>query len=180
MKLKQGNISSDFVIKSENFKNTIISGYASVFGVVDSYNDVILPGAFNEARESDVKLLWQHDALKPIGVLTSLYEDQHGLKIEAEINNSTITGFEASQLVKQQALKGLSIGFTIKSSDYNEVGQRVISEVNLMEISIVTFPANSLAEIQSFKNQQFKQNNLYLSSIEKIENLVEQFKNLRG
>jgi HK97 family phage prohead protease len=180
VELEQGNISSEFIVKSEGLKsNTVISGYASVFGVLDSYNDIIVKGAFNKVQGASVKLLWQHDALKPIGVIKSLYEDERGLKVEAEINNKISTGFEAAELVKQQAVKGLSIGFTIKSFDYNELGQRVISEVNLMEISIVTFPANNLAEIQQFKNQDLGCDRDQYSILRKIELSLEQLKTLR-
>jgi len=151
--LEQGWISSDFIVKSSTKNNTIIIGYASVFGVTDTHNDVVLKGAFRSVQTGDVRLLWQHDATKPIGVVRFLEEDEYGLKLEAEINNKTIAGAEASELIKQGAVCGLSIGFAIKSSDYNKSGARVIDEVDLKEISVVTFPANSGAEILQVKNQ---------------------------
>jgi len=149
--LEKGWVSSDFIVKSRKKDNTVISGYASVFGVIDTHNDVLLKGAFKNAESHKVKLLWQHDTTKPIGVIRLLKEDEYGLLLEAEINNNTVAGSEASELVKQQAVGGLSIGFAINSSDYNKEGSRVIDDVELREISIVTFPANKHAEIQHVK-----------------------------
>ncbi|MBN8511561.1 MAG: HK97 family phage prohead protease [Rickettsiales bacterium] len=149
--MKRGWISQEFIIKSSKNRNNIIAGYASVFDVADSQNDIVAKGAFKNTSHRDVRLLWQHDITKPIGVITSLEEDEYGLKMEAEINNSTSLGAEVSSLIKQKAVSGLSVGFSIKSSNYNKLGNRIIEEVELMEISVVTFPANSMAEINNIK-----------------------------
>lgn len=149
--MEKGSISSDFMVKSAKKDNTVISGYASVFGVLDSHNDIIKKGAFGNIEAGKVKLLWQHDYTKPIGVIKFLKEDEYGLMIEAEINNSTVAGSEAAALIKQQAVNGLSIGFAIKSSDYNQQGVREIDAIDLKEVSIVTFPANQEAGIQCVK-----------------------------
>jgi len=85
--LERGNISENFLIKAVGLENTIISGYASVFNIVDSQNDIVQKGAFEDTKPENIKLLWQHDTLKPIGIIKSLYEDDYGLKIQAEINN---------------------------------------------------------------------------------------------
>jgi len=118
-------------------------------------------------------LLWQHDVTKPIGVIKYLAEDDYGLKIEAEINNKTLLGAEASALIKQKAVSGLSIGFTIRSSDYNLQGLRVIDEVELMEISIVTFPANNMAGIS-----QIKQQTMDSTWLDELEHLVRQLEKI--
>ena len=85
--MEKGCFCPDLIIKSTKPDNTVISGYASVFGVVDSQNDVIVKGAFKSVESRSVKLLWQHDPLRPIGVIKSLCKDEYGLKFEAEINN---------------------------------------------------------------------------------------------
>jgi HK97 family phage prohead protease len=123
--LEKGWFCSDLIIKSSKPSNTVIAGYASVFGVVDSQNDIIVKGAFSDAISRDVRLLWQHEAIQPIGVVTFLEEDDYGLKFEAEINNKIIVGREASELIKQKAICGVSIGFSINSSDYDNEGRRV-------------------------------------------------------
>jgi HK97 family phage prohead protease len=171
--LQQGQISTGFIIKSESPKEATISGYASVFNIADAHNDIILKGAFGSVNPSKIKLLWQHDQAKPIGVIKSLTEDDRGLKIEAEINLRTSIGRETSELIKQKALDGLSVGFIIKSYDYNDKGQRVISDLELMEISIVTFPANYDANILSIKNMSFSQESL--NQLEYLTNKLTNF-----
>ncbi len=123
-------------------------------------------------------MLWQHDVTKPIGVIKCLEEDEYGLKIEAEINNKTLLGSEATALIKQKAVSGLSIGFTIKSSDYNSRGLRVIYEVELMEISIVTFPANSMAGINQIKQQHLNYTNFNCSALEELSRLVKKLEKI--
>jgi len=167
--LKTGCISADFIVNSDSKKNTIIEGYASVFDIADNHNDMIVKGAFKSSSSNRVKLLWQHDVTKPIGVITTLLEDGYGLKLEAEINNKTALGAEATALVKQGAVGGLSIGFSIKSSDFDKNGVRVIDDVDLAEISIVTFPANKHAEINNVKQSVF-----YQKSLNELENLIKQ------
>lgn len=169
-----GNICAGFLIKSDMTNNTLISGYASVFGVIDNQNDIIEKGAFEAAIAADVKLLWQHDSLKPIGVINSIYEDDYGLKMDAEINNNVSFGKEASELVKQKALKGLSIGFSIKDFAYNDQGVRLIKKIDLMEVSIVTFPANAKAGITYVKALETKSNPL-----DRLEKLVQTLVSLK-
>lgn len=175
--LEKGWVCSDFVVKSTKKENTVISGYASVFGVIDSQNDIIEKGAFKDTEGKNVKLLWQHDSTKPIGVINFLKEDEYGLIIEAEINNNTVAGFEASALVKQQAVGGLSIGFSIKSFDYNEEGSRVIQEVQLREISIVTFPSNQYAAIQHVKKIDINESLSEQEKLDDLSRLIQQIEN---
>ena len=173
--LEKGWFCSDLIIKSSKPSNTIISGYASVFGVVDSQNDVIVKGAFASAESDKVRLLWQHESSQPIGVIKLLEEDEYGLKFEAEINNKIEVGREASELIKQKAICGLSIGFSINSSDYNEKGMRVIDDLSLAEISVVTFPANDQAEIMHVKNKLFSTEDNE-SDLDKLSKLIKRLK----
>jgi HK97 family phage prohead protease len=159
------------MIKSATTDNTFFEGYASVFGVIDHHNEVVVKGAFQSSLAKQIKLLWQHDIKKPIGVICSLYEDDFGLKIEAEINNRVAAGLEASELIKQKAVSGLSIGFSIKSSEYNEQGQRVITDVDLLEVSIVTFPANHDAQIMQVKGRQIAEREGYSKALIELESL---------
>jgi len=136
------------VIKSATKDNITISGYASVFGIIDNHNDIVLRGAFEGiSQKTNVKFLWQHDQTKPIGVITSIAEDDYGLYVEGSINCSTQQGKEAIALIEQGALNGLSIGFITKNSGYNAQGFREIISADLHEISLVTFPANTEAGI---------------------------------
>ena len=175
--LEKGWISSDFIVKSSKKENTLISGYASVFGVIDTHNDMVVKDAFKTAECHKVRLLWQHDVTKPIGVIKFLEEDEYGLRLDAEINNNTIAGVEAAELVKQKAIGGLSIGFSIKSSDYNKQGARIIEDVELMEISIVTFPANRQAEIQQVKNHGKNRSLSRQKKLNELSKLIKQIEN---
>lgn len=164
-----GSVCNKFLLKSNNLGNMVIHGYASVFDVIDSQNDLIEKGAFECSSSDEVKLLWQHDAAKPIGIIKSMHEDNYGLNIEGEINNKTICGRDASELIRQGAIDGLSIGFCIKDSEYNNQGIRLIKKIDLMEVSIVTFPSNRSASITNFKNQNPVS---FEHSLEKLFSLV--------
>jgi len=173
--LERGNISENFLIKAAGLENTIISGYASVFNIVDSQNDIVQKGAFEDTKPENIKLLWQHDTLKPIGIIKSLYEDDYGLKIQAEINNRILLGKETTELVRQKAIDGLSIGFCAKDFEYDNQGVRLLKKVDLMEISVVTFPANRNAGIINVKKLTEHPIN---RSLERIEKLLEKLVNL--
>ncbi len=151
----QKHINTDeLVVKSAVKDYVTIGGYASVFGVVDSHGDIVIKGAFSSAKSlQKVKFLWQHDSTKPIGVITSMVEDEYGLYIEANINSSIQQGQEAIALLKQGALSSFSIGFTVSHSSNNSDGYREITSADLWEVSIVTFPANSHAQIHHIKER---------------------------
>jgi HK97 family phage prohead protease len=134
-----------------------IEGYGSVFGNKDSYNDVIEKGAFaqsiksHKASQSMPAMLWQHDAAQPIGVWTDISEDENGLHMRGKFAMGTVKGREAYELAKMHALNGLSIGFVAKGWDYSgEV--RILTELELWEVSLVTFPANTKARITGVKS----------------------------
>lgn len=136
-----------------------IEGYGSVFGVKDSYADVIQKGAFDKSikahkeQKSMPALLWQHDAAQPIGVWTEMSEDSNGLKLKGKLAMDTVKGKEAHALLKMGALNGLSIGFMTKQAQYDEKTEiRTLTEVEIWETSIVTFPANTKARVTHVKS----------------------------
>jgi len=120
-----------------------IEGYASLFGGKDMAGDVVATGAFartlREKRPGAIKLLYQHEASEPIGLLREAYEDAAGLFIAGEINLQTQRGEEAYALLVQGALTGLSIGFNVVTAAKQNNG-RLITEIDLWEVSLVTFP----------------------------------------
>jgi len=134
-----------------NSGDCLVSGYASVFGFTDHHNDIVSKGAFSATSQGNksIKFLWQHDAKTPIGRIEKAYEDSYGFKIEATITSGTEKGREAIDLVSKGIIKGLSIGFNVINSHINEKGLRVITELDLWEVSLVTFPANSKSEISN-------------------------------
>ncbi|MEW6023591.1 MAG: HK97 family phage prohead protease [Pseudomonadota bacterium] len=135
-----------------------IEGYGSVFGVRDVYDDVIAPGAYAESLKAHKAagtmpaMLWQHDASAPIGVWLEMVEDAKGLRIKGRLALETAKGAEAYALLKMGALNGLSIGFVSKQWAYDrDTDVRTLTEVELWEVSLVTFPANEAARITGVK-----------------------------
>lgn len=123
-----------------------ISGYASLFGAVDQGGDVVEPGAYAASLKAvaaagrSIKMLWQHDPSQPIGVWQEVWEDSKGLWVKGRILDSVEKGREAAALIAAGAIDGLSIGYrTVKASN-NTKGQRLLSELELWEVSLVTFP----------------------------------------
>lgn len=136
-----------------------IEGYGSVFGVKDSYDDVIAAGAFvrslgeHKSAGTMPAMLWQHDPSEPIGVWTDMTEDAKGLKIKGRLALETSRGKEAHALLKMGALNGLSIGFVSRRWDYDkDTDVRTLTEVDLWEVSVCTFPANGKSRITTVKS----------------------------
>jgi len=134
----------------------IFKGIASVFGELDSFNDKVAKGAFKQSLKdrgpSGIKMLWQHRPSEPIGIWTDLKEDSKGLLVEGKLALGTQRGREAHELLKMGALDGLSIGFVSKKTEIDEdTGIRTLKEIDLWEISLVTFPALHSARITQVK-----------------------------
>lgn len=142
-----------FKIKAVS-EDGLFSGYGSVFGVIDSYKEVVAPGAFAESlSQRTPALLWQHRSGEPIGVYSALREDQTGLYVEGKLALKTARGAEAYELLKMGAISGLSIGFVTRDDSYDRVtGIRTLKKVDLWEISLVTFPANDAARVSGVKS----------------------------
>jgi len=98
------------------------------------------------------KLLWQHNSNEPVGVYTRAIEDDHGLFVEGQLALKTSRGAEAYELLKIKAISGMSIGYNVIDSVFDKkTGISVLEKLDLWEISLVTFPANELATVQSVK-----------------------------
>lgn len=128
----------------------VIEGYAAVFGEPDLSGDVIRPGAFAKnlipARLARVRMLHQHAAQEPVGRWTGAKEDERGLFVRGEVFTDTSLGADLFRLLKGGAIDGLSIGFKPLRAA-RTAGGREIREVDLWEVSIVTFPMAPEARI---------------------------------
>jgi len=149
------------------------SGYGAVFGNVDAYGDVIQPGAFADTLAAAQKsgqfpaMLLQHGgwgmdaaSMMPVGVWTGLSEDGHGLKVEGKLLDTSAgrDTYVALKATPRPAITGLSIGYVAKewsARSKPEEPRRTLKKVDLMEISLVTFPANQKARIASVKSGDF-------------------------
>ncbi|MBB4051055.1 hypothetical protein GGR20_000673 [Devosia subaequoris] len=127
------------------------AGYASVFNRLDSGGDIVLPGAFAKSlvkRRGRIRLLFQHDPKEPVGTWESMAEDGHGLFVTGRLVPGVPRSDALRRLIENQALDGLSIGFrTVRAS--RQAGKRLLHEIDLYEVSIVTFPMMEEARIVS-------------------------------
>jgi HK97 family phage prohead protease len=134
-------------------------GYASVWDRMDLGRDVVRKGAFTKSLTvrpaGKIKMLRQHDTSDPIGVWTALSEDSRGLHVKGRVIRETARGSETYVLMKEGALDGLSIGYrTLKDSYDRQKSIRYLEEVDLREISIVTFPMLPDATVSAVKGEQ--------------------------
>ena len=136
------------------------SGYASVFGGVDSYGDTIMPGAFAEtlSKHGMPKMFFNHDWSMPIGKYTKAKEDEVGLKVYGEYTPELGLAGDVLAAMKHGTIDGLSIGGYLASGDYEETDQgRIIHRwTNLVEVSPVVFPADSNARVGDVKSINFE------------------------
>ncbi|MFQ1700660.1 HK97 family phage prohead protease [Loktanella agnita] len=121
---------------------TIISGYASLFGKSDQGGDTVQKGAYatSLAKGRSIKMLWQHDPAQPIGVWDEVREDTRGLWVKGRLLTDVAKGREAASLIGAGAIDGLSIGYRTVKACKNDKGGRLLSELELWEVSLVTFP----------------------------------------
>lgn len=124
----------------------VVTGYASLFGQADQSGDIVQKGAYAAslkrlaARGGRVKMLWQHDPSQPIGVWDEVREDATGLWVKGRILTEVEKGREVAALVKAGAIDGLSIGYRTVKAARDGNGRRLLSELELWEVSLVTFP----------------------------------------
>ena len=134
-----------------------IEGWAAIYDEVDLNGDVIAPGAFRNSLAKTgplaVKFLYQHTAEQPIGRWLRFEERARGLYATGELYLATQTAREVAELVGAGIIDGLSIGFrTVKAQKTN--GARRISEAELWEVSIVTFPMAPRARLVKVGEEQ--------------------------
>lgn len=148
-----------FEIKSVSDSGAF-TGYGSVFGVKDSYSDIVIKGAFtkslNKWKEKGrlPALLWQHKMDEPIGYYTKMVEDDNGLYLEGQllIDDDPLAR-RAHAHMKAKSLSGLSIGYILNDYDYDkEKSAFILKDIDLWEVSVVTFPANDEARIDNVKS----------------------------
>lgn len=153
MKFQDGK----FEIKEVTATGTF-SGYGNVYDVADQGDDIVASGAFAESlKEWAAKgrmpaMLWQHNSRQPIGAYQSMKEDSTGLLVEGKLAMKTQLGAEAYELMKMDAISGLSIGFQTREDSYDQkLGIRTIKKGDLYECSLVTFPMNDDSRVAAVK-----------------------------
>ena len=137
-----------------------IEGYASVFGGVDSYGDTIEKTAFDNVIKTGQKplMFYQHNRWSiPIGIWEEMSVDEKGLKVKGRLNLELAEAREVYSALKFGSLNGMSIGFRMKDKDYEYDDEDICHIKNiseLLEISIVNFPADKEARIDAVKSEE--------------------------
>lgn len=142
----------------------IFEGYGAVFGNIDAWGDVIEAGAFKKSLAAHKKagtmpaMLWQHKYDEPIGPWLGIREDEKGLWVKGQLLKDKVQkAGEAFALLQAGAISGMSIGYWARDYSIDEkTGVRTLRQVDLGEISLVTFPANELARVTDVKAGDIK------------------------
>jgi HK97 family phage prohead protease len=145
------------------------SGYASVFGGIDSYGDTIEAGAYKntlESRERPIRMRWNHYG-EVIGKWMTIREDEKGLYVEGELTPGHSKAQDVFASLKHGAIDGLSIGYRVKAFNQLDNDRRLLKEIDLIEISVVEEPADLSARISEVKSALEK-----AESLKEIENLL--------
>lgn len=159
--LKKTLTNSTFELKAAS--DGSFEGYASVFGETDSYGEATDPGSFVDSLASikasgrPLPLLWQHNPANPIGTFNALAEDSKGLHVKGRLLLDVQQAREAKTLIDARAVSGLSIGYMVRGDRIDKAtGVRHLTNVDLQEISAVTFPAGPGARITSIKSMSLE------------------------
>jgi len=152
-----------FIPSMQTKSNGLIMGYASCFDKIDQQRDIVIKGAFSKSLRAwhlsgkKPKILWQHNAHQPIGLWHTLKQDDYGLYVEGQLALGVRRANEVYILLKEGVLDSLSIGFRpIEAVEDRLRKARLLLDIDLIEISLVTFGANPRALVHQVK--RFKGN----------------------
>jgi len=127
-------------------------GYAATFGNRDRVGDIIHAGAVKGAMQEPIPLLWQHRMDNPIGIVAEWDQDKKGMLITGEINLDTSRGKDTFGLMRAGHVKHMSIGF-IPTDFKDKDDVRHIYELEIVEVSLVTLPANPKATVTNIESK---------------------------
>jgi uncharacterized protein len=146
----------NFPLEIKAISEREFEGYGSTFGNVDHGGDIVMRGSFKRSLAEHRKagsmplMFWMHDPAQVPGVWTEMREDDDGLFVRGELVDTQL-GNETRTLLLKKAVRGLSIGYVPRDVDYDDDGNRLIKEIDLWEVSVVSLAMNPLAQIQSAK-----------------------------
>lgn len=159
------------------FKSGCFEGYASIFNNLDSHKEVVMPGAFKKSlafwkeKNSMPKMLWQHNPEHVIGVWVDMFEDSRGLYVKGKLFFDVSKAREVLTLMQNKVIDSLSIGYHEHRAHMGMAEgkmARFLTELDLLEVSLVTFPSNPLATVEKMpcygKGLIFSQEEVYAFS----------------
>jgi HK97 family phage prohead protease len=156
LKAKSMNLTTKLEIKA--LKNRQFEGHGSIFGNVDYGGDIVLPGAFSKTLAEHKsagtlpQMFWAHKQDQVPGKWLEMSEDSDGLHVVGELADTQL-GRDTHTLLKMDAVRGMSIGYTTKDYDFDKDGHRLLKEVDLWEVSVVSLAMNPAAQIQHVKSR---------------------------
>ena len=135
----------------------VFSGYASIFGRRDQSGDIVMPGAFNTSLKKrgpkNIRMLFQHDPAEPVGTWLEIKETDRGLYVLGRLDKNVQRGRELLSLLESKGIDGLSIGFKTVSATRDAIRKaRLLTAIDLWEISLVTFPMLEGARVSAVKS----------------------------
>lgn len=138
----------------------VFVGYASLFGVTDQSGDMVMPGALARSLKlrppADIRMLFQHDAAEPVGTWVDIVENERGLLVRGRLDRQVQRGRELISLLECRGIDGLSIGFKTQAATRDRVsGIRKLHQLDLWEVSLVTFPMLAGARVNELKRRKF-------------------------
>jgi HK97 family phage prohead protease len=140
----------------KSLKDRELEGLGAVFRNKDLGGDIIAPGAFTKSlakpKQKVRPMLWMHKPDAVIGRWDSMKESDEGLMVKGVLADTDL-GNEIHTLLKMEAVRGLSIGYSVEDFGYDKAGARILKEIDLWEVSVVSMPMNPLATIQHVKSR---------------------------
>ncbi len=136
----------------------VFTGYASLFNKRDGAGDIVMPGAFSESLKKrgreNIRMLFQHDPAEPVGTWVDVFENERGLFVRGRLDRNVQRGRELFSLLESGGLDGLSIGFkTVVAKPDRATKTRRLYQIDLWEISLVTFPMLEGARVSTVKSR---------------------------
>lgn len=163
-------------LEIKSLENREFEGHGSIFGNEDLGGDVVLPGAFKRSLKQHAKagsnpqMFWMHDPSRVLGKWLEMHEDASGLRVKGVLADTPL-GNEIRTLLQMDAVKGLSIGYQTLDQDYDSEGRRLLKELELWEVSVVSLPMNPLAQVAHAKSQ-LSENGEYVPTAREFEHTL--------
>ena len=132
----------------------VFVGYASLFGMRDAAGDIVMPGAFKASLQKrgreNIRMLFQHHPAQPVGTWLEMIENERGLLVRGRLDPNVQRARELLSLLESKGLDGLSIGFkAVKAARDRANNARLLLQVDLWEVSLVTFPMLAGARVST-------------------------------
>lgn len=147
---------ADFSLEIKAIEGRQFEGYGAVFGNVDLGGDIVVPGAFkrslarHKASGTMPLMFWMHQPDQVPGLWLDMGEDQEGLYVKGDLVNTQL-GSEVRELLTRKAVRGLSIGYQAQEVDYDRQGNRLLKQIDVVEVSVVSMAMNPLASVYAAK-----------------------------